>query len=73
MLFFVEIFMGFTKLVYSKKTGEDHLDSQADVLKVDESILFKIYKFMFPFFLIIGLVWLIFFFIAGFSLINFGS
>ncbi len=56
MLFFVEIFMGFTKIVYSKKTGEDHLDSQADVLKVDESILFKIYKFIFPVFLMIGLV-----------------
>jgi len=54
MLFFVELLMGATKLVYSKKTGEDHLDSQADVLKIDDSLLFNIYRFIFPVLFFIG-------------------
>ena len=54
MVFFTEIIMGITKKAYGKKTKEDHLDSQADVLKVSTSKLFKIYKIIFPLLLLIA-------------------
>jgi hypothetical protein len=55
-LFFVELFMGLTKLMYSRKTGDDHLDSQTDVFSISGTILFRIYKVFFPLILFIGLI-----------------
>lgn len=54
MVFFTEIIMGITKLAYSKKAKEDHLESQADVKKVHNSKIFKFYKLIFPLLLLIS-------------------
>lgn len=54
MVFFTEIFMGITKIVYSIKTKDDHLDSQSEVQEVSNSLLFKILKIIFPVFLLIS-------------------
>jgi len=54
MVFFTELIMGITKKAYGKKTKEDHLDSQADVLNVSTSKLFKVYKIFFPLLLLIA-------------------
>jgi len=56
MVFFTEIFMGITKIIYSMKTKEDHLDSQSDVQTVSDSLLFKILKIIFPFILTISII-----------------
>ena len=56
MVFFTEIFMGITKLAYSKKTNEDHLDSQSDVSQISDSIIFKIFKLIFPLVLIVSMI-----------------
>ena len=56
MVFFTEMIMGMTKWAYSKKEKEDHLESQADVFKVNDSIMFKLYKVFFPLLLLIGII-----------------
>ncbi len=56
MVFITEMLMGITKIVYSIKTNEDHLDSQSEVEEVSGSILFKILKIIFPIFLIVSII-----------------
>ena len=54
MVFFTELFMGFTKIIYLLKHRS--LDSQADILKVKDSFLLKLVKVIFPFILFISRV-----------------
>ena len=54
MVFLTEIIMGLTKLAYSIKTDEKHLDSQTDVMKVKRSKLFTFYKLFFSLLLFVA-------------------
>ena len=52
MVFFVELLMGLTKIFYLLR-GKD-LESQADVLNIRNSLMFRFYKMLFPLMLLIN-------------------
>ena len=52
MVFFVELFMGLTKLFYLMRGKK--LESQADVLNIRDSFMFKFYKMLFPLILLVN-------------------
>lgn len=52
MVFFAELFMGFTKAVYLLKCKS--LESQIDVLKVKDSPVLRLYRMIFPFILLVS-------------------
>ena len=54
MVFAAELLMGVTKLAFSVISGRKHLSSQTQVLEVNESLLMKLYRFVFPVFVLMA-------------------
>ena len=54
MVFATELLMGVTKLAFSAISGRKHLDSQTQVLEVNKSFLMKLYRFVFPVFVLMA-------------------
>lgn len=48
MVFIVELIMGLTKLIYSLKSSEKNLNSQASVYAIKDSFLLKVCRTIFP-------------------------
>lgn len=54
MVFAAELLMGVTKLAFSAVSGRKHLSSQTQVLEVNESLLMKLFCFVFPVFVLMA-------------------